>query len=686
MAGELRVGIVGCGKIAEHHIRYIQGMRGARLVGVADVNEQAARQFGRRHNIVNVHSSLEDLLRSTELDVLHVLTPPEYHYACASLALKSGVHVFVEKPIAATLAEARALYDRAAASDLLLCPDFNQLFHPKMQRAMGLLQSGELGRVIHLEIHWNPTFDPAEVQGAPGLPWTYRLPGGVLNNYVTHLLYLALHVAGEPEAIHVSGRAFGSLPQQVVDSLAVSITGLKCSASLLLSLLPQPAVYDVRVYCERGTVYVDFETNTLTVSRAGSLPRALTRAVSPVVLGWALSREAAHNVIEFVRGRLVPYSGLRGLLERFYSSIRGLEDVPISRALALGVCAAEEQIVREAGKCHLDTDRRPSRQTGVSRPAKVLVTGAAGYVGSHVVRELCRNGYYVRALVRPTSHIEKLEELGVEIVFADIRRLEDVCAAAAGMDVIVHTAAVLRGNPEVMRATAVNGTENVAKAAARQGCKRVIYLSSMSVYDYTKLQDGDSITPDSPLEAEPERRGAYSWSKRLAEDVALGGLTDTTVPWTILRPSEVVGGGRDVLAPLGIRVGKSVICGGRSNKNLRLIHVDDLAAAVGNVLQCEATAGRVFTLSIPRPLPLRDYVAAVRRDHTVRGHIIYVPYLVARVSGQLLNLMLKIVGRGPALTERRLSYLCRDLLANSEPLMAATNWQPMKYLPEDLVR
>ncbi len=678
----LRVGIVGCGRIAETHVRFIQQMRTATLVGVADVNEQTARQFGERHHIINAHGSLEELLRSTELDVLHVLTPPASHYACTKLALENGVHVLVEKPVATTFEEARDLYERATARGLLLCPDFLQLFHPKMQRTMSFINSGELGRLIHIEIHWNPSFDSSVLQDVPGLPWSYRLPGGILHNYITHLLYLALWFVGEVHDLQVSSRALGSLPQKLVDTIAVNITGTKCTASVLLSLLLKPTAYDIRIFCEQGTIHVDFETNTLTVSRVSTLPRTLHRAVAPVAMGWALSREAVYNVIDFLRGRLVPYTGLQILIERFYASIRGLEEVPVSRALALSACQAEEKIARECGKCQLDTERRPSRQLGVVRPEKVLVTGGTGYVGFHVLRELCRSGYYVRALVRPTSHIEKLEELGVEILFGDIRRLEDVCAAAAGMDIIVHLAAALRGNREAMLATAVNGTRNVAEAAAQQSIKRVIYLSSMSVYDYTKLKDGDSIMYDSPLEEQPESRGAYSWSKRLAEDVALAHLGDESTPWTILRPSQVVGDGGEMFGPLGSKVGNIVICYGRSGKYLRLIHVDDVAATVVRVLQRDITARRVFTLSHLQPLTARDYVTAIRKNCGSRVRVIYVPYFIAWLGGHLLNVLHKVTGKGPGFNVRRLRYLYCDLLVSNEPLMAQTGWRTTKPLPD----
>src|SRR5437867_4587731 len=126
----LRIGIVGCGKVAEHHARFIKLLSDARLMGVADISQNAAQRFAAKYGIPTVRTSLEGLLDATELDVLHVVTPPSYHYDCAKTALDRGVHVFVEKPIAFTTQEVRDLYERADNRGLLLCPDFIQLFHP----------------------------------------------------------------------------------------------------------------------------------------------------------------------------------------------------------------------------------------------------------------------------------------------------------------------------------------------------------------------------------------------------------------------------------------------------------------------------------------------------------------------------------------------------------------------------
>ena len=81
----LRIGIVGCGKVAEYHARFIKALNTAQLIAVSDVNEEAARRFAEKHGIPNVCARIDDLLDATELDVLHVITPPAYHYECAKL-------------------------------------------------------------------------------------------------------------------------------------------------------------------------------------------------------------------------------------------------------------------------------------------------------------------------------------------------------------------------------------------------------------------------------------------------------------------------------------------------------------------------------------------------------------------------------------------------------------------------
>jgi len=323
---------------------------------------------------------------------------------------------------------------------------------------------------------------------------------------------------------------------------------------------------------------------------------------------------------------------------------------------------------------------RPSSQKLITRAEKILVTGATGYLGSAVVRHLVKAGYYVRALVRELSHTEALEALGVELVYGDIRGAESLIEACKGVDIVIHMAAALKGTPQFILDCAIEGTRNVATAAESGGSKHVIYISSMSVYDCRTPRNGDTITEDSPLEELPELRGVYSLAKRRAEDEALSYLKDSRPPWTIFRPSVIVGEHYNVFAPIGQKVGSFVFCAGGKNKMLRLIHVDDVADAIVKSIGNSRTRGRIFNLS-DREMTQQTYVDRFIRKIGDRNlHVVYVPYWVAQIVTSGIGALRIFSKRIPNINKRRLASLYRSVRVSSDNIASATGWTPIKTL------
>lgn len=338
----LRVGIVGCGRVAQHHIRFINETKNARVVGLVDTNEVTARRFKAPYGVSNVHGSLDSLLDSTTLDVIHISTPPAYHYVDAMDAINRGIHVFIEKPITLNAHEAEELYSRAMTKPVLICPDFQQLFHPGFQHALSIINSGLLGRVVHVESHWSGKLD-TQIAGEGRLHWSFELPGGVLRNNITHLLYLVLYFIGMPERVMVSAKSYG-----IMDHLSIMLEGKQCTASVVQSLVIGPQTFYVRIFCENGAILVNFETSTVLVRRKSSMPRSLNWAISTYNDAYQLCAYGTKNIINFMRRRLVPYQGLKTLVPRFYASINDSTDPPVSRELALAVTKTEEAVFGQA--------------------------------------------------------------------------------------------------------------------------------------------------------------------------------------------------------------------------------------------------------------------------------------------------------------------------------------------------
>jgi predicted dehydrogenase/nucleoside-diphosphate-sugar epimerase len=686
----LRVGIVGCGRVAAHHLRFISQVPGAVIAGVADQDEALARQLGERYNATHITGSLDALLEKASLDVLHVLTPPFNHYDQTLLAIEHGVHVLIEKPVTFRASETEELYQRAAARRVVLCPDFIQLFHPAFLQARAAVDSGELGRVIHVESCLSEPLSSPDIREARGLNWAFQLPGGIIHNFISHPLYLALYFLGYPERISATPRSMGALPQSLTDHLEVSIETPRGSGYVVVSHATQSRPsYFANIFCEKGVVSVNFDTSTVLINKPSGLPRSVERASSNFVQAGQLCKTGVRNILDYVQGRLVPYQGLQELIPQFYDAIRNNTLPPISSDLAKAVVRAEESIFAQAGKVHLDLRQRPARTIAHLHAERVLVTGAAGHLGSEIVRSLVREGYHVRAMVRPLSDIRQLEELGVEIVFGDVRDLDSLIQAAQGVDFIIHAAAGLRGTTNHIVDSCVIGTHNVSEAAQKANVRRVIYISSMSVYDFPSLKNGAVITEQTPLDEHAELRGAYSLGKRKAEAVALAHLQDEGPHWTILRPSVIVGHGRNPLGPTdGIQVGSLIICMSPPRKNLRLIHVEDVATAVLRILGTDSTRGKIFVLSSPERLPLAEYIRVCVKSMSQHrnSRVLHVPSWFATLGVSSLMVLKKVTGKGPSMNLRRLSSAYRDVGVNSETLKAAIDWEPPRGLLDRLRR
>jgi predicted dehydrogenase/nucleoside-diphosphate-sugar epimerase len=682
----MKVAVVGCGRIAEYHLRFLSAKSDVHVVGVVDVNPAAAQAMADKHSVSSVYTSLEEMLRTERPDVVHVTTPPAFHFQQAITALRSGAHVLLEKPVALSLEHTSEIYKTAEENGLTVCPDFIQLFYPTMQRAAALIESGALGKVVHCEA--NQTFDInlREVREAVGLHWSYELPCGIFHNYITHPLYMVLRWVGKPNNVIVSPRSLGSLPQQLTDHLDILLEGERISAHVVVSFVARPRAYYLRIFCERGTVLIDFDTVMMTVERPSRLPRAVSRVSGSLGMAAHLCTSTFQNIANTARRKLVPYHGLRTLIDQYYEAIRAGRELPVSKELALAVAEAEEAVQMRGGKLHLDLSPRPSHQEKVTRQERILLTGGTGHLGAELARQLVDAGFPVRAYVRPLSRTDELEALGVAITYGDIRDAAAVEQAASGISAIIHVAAALKGSKTFIVDSCVQGVRNIAGAAARNGVERVIYISSLSVYDYNSIHNGETVSSTSPLDGRSERRGISSMAKRNAEEIALSHLDDPGCRWTILRPAGFFGNGHKLPVALGIKVGRTLISLGSGGKRLRLIHVRDVAAAIIKVLESPTTTqSRIFTLAHQDKLRYEEYVKdCLRKSAMGKIRIVKVPYWVARFGAFGLRLLRRITGKGPSLNIEQLRYLYSSTEVDNKSFREATGWTCSAGIVEQL--
>ena len=176
---------------------------------------------------------------------------------------------------------------------------------------------------------------------------------------------------------------------------------------------------------------------------------------------------------------------------------------------------------------------------------KAFVTGATGFLGSHVARVLAEQGADLRLLVRPTSDLRNLDGLKADRVVGDLRDPASIEKAVSGCDVIFHVAADYRlwvRDPNEMYRSNVEGTRCLLEAARKQGIRRVVYTSSVATMGFTSglsSSNGNVADEQSPV-ALADMIGHYKRSKFMAEQVAVD-AAKSGVDVVIVNPTTPIG-------------------------------------------------------------------------------------------------------------------------------------------------
>ncbi|MFL6428219.1 MAG: hopanoid-associated sugar epimerase [Acidobacteriaceae bacterium] len=170
----------------------------------------------------------------------------------------------------------------------------------------------------------------------------------------------------------------------------------------------------------------------------------------------------------------------------------------------------------------------------------VFLTGATGFVGSHVARAFAEQGARLHFLVRPTSRLDNLEGLSATTVTGDLRHPETFRSALGDCEVLVHVAADYRlwvRDPQAMYAANVDGTRNLLALAREVGVRRVVYTSSVATMGFR--EDGTIVDENTPVSLD-DMIGHYKRSKYLAEQEAIAAAREGQQV-IVLNPTTPIG-------------------------------------------------------------------------------------------------------------------------------------------------
>jgi nucleoside-diphosphate-sugar epimerase len=279
---------------------------------------------------------------------------------------------------------------------------------------------------------------------------------------------------------------------------------------------------------------------------------------------------------------------------------------------------------------------------------RVLVTGATGLIGGHLVDLIRERGDSVAALVRPGESADRLKCAGVEICWGDLGDRPSLQAAVKGKDWVINCAARTGGwgaRSEYETAN-INGLQTLLEAALEAGVRRFVHLSSTTVLGLDRRLVLDETDPLRPLP------NLYSWSKIAGERLLEQSIRERGAPVTVVRPGWTFGP-RDKASfarfAAKIEQGKMVITGSGHN-HVPLIYVRDVAEGILLASAAPQAAGRTYILTHHEPVTQIQFLEAIARELGVPAPHRRIPYRAAYLLGGIAEGLGRLTARQPLLT------------------------------------
>ena len=325
---KIRAAIAGAGLMGFWHARNIARV-GGEVAAVCDVDERAARSLARSHH-ARVYGRIEDALDGGKIDIVHVCTPLSNHFESAAAALSRGVHVLIEKPMAADRQHTEHLYELAAEHRAVLCPVHQFPFQRGVRKALARL--GGIGQLRHFE---------ATFCSAGGAGGSREEMDEIVAEILPHPLSLMeLFAPGslQDHAWIVNRPALGEF--------CATLTAQEKYFSITISLNSRPTRSILHLLGTSGTIHVDL-FHGFCVIEPGEVSRS-RKIIRPFDFSIRMLLAAGTNLVERALAWEPAYPGLRELIQDFYAAIESGSKAPIDSSEAIQIAAARDLLTEKS--------------------------------------------------------------------------------------------------------------------------------------------------------------------------------------------------------------------------------------------------------------------------------------------------------------------------------------------------
>jgi predicted dehydrogenase/nucleoside-diphosphate-sugar epimerase len=649
MGEPVRVGLVGAGYVASRHLRALKDLPFVEVVGICDLDEARASAMASHFGVARFFRSLVEMAAARP-QVVHVLTPPVSHCALTLEALEMGCHVFVEKPLAETVEECDRMIAKAREKGLALSVNHSLLFEPSVRDALGHVAERHCGDLLAMHYFRGSDYPPY-AGGTPSA--VYRQGSYPFRDVGVHAIYLLEAFLGTLHKLEARYYSSGRDPMITFDEWRISAEGENKTGQALLSWNMRPPQNEIWIHGTRGVLHVNLVLDQCHLYRNYPGPRQISLFINGLRHAAASLFQIPWFFIRAATGLLKPSQGIYNSVIAFHKALAEGRPSPLSPDEGRRVVA---WMVAGAQAADDEKNRRERVRQQAPPPARILVTGAAGFLGSALVRSLVQGGERPRVFLRrPVAAGSAAAD--VDAVYGNLGEAESVDRAVAGVEIVYHVGAAMKGGPNEFEAGTIWGTKNIIEACLKHSVRRLIYVSSVGVLDHAGHPDGVPVTEDSPLEPHPELRGLYTQTKLLAERLVLQAARERDLPAVIVRPGQIFGPGAEHIAPNGIfALAGQWIVAGQGERLLPLVYIDDVVDGLIAAATAPNAAGHVVHLVDPSPVTQNQYL---RWSLSVPGSkpVRRTPMPLLMAAGWICEVLSRLIKRPLPLSRYRIKSL-----------------------------
>jgi nucleoside-diphosphate-sugar epimerase/predicted dehydrogenase len=616
-SGQVPVAVLGAGYIAGYHLDILRGLKGVEVVGACDPDAGRLDALCRQWNVPHRGRTLAELMEHCRPAAVHVLVPPPLHHAVTGEALRAGVNVLVEKPMALQTSECADLQALARDRGLLLGVNHNAVFHPAFQKLLRDVRALRLGRVEHVVSVNNLPL--AQLESGEHDHWMFRSPANVLFEQAPHPLSQICALLGAVKEVRtaVSGERVLRTGARFHTGWQMSLSCEQGTADLFLAFGRSFPESKLIVIGQDAVAEVDLIQNVYSLDRRTRYLEPVDRCLRLLKKGGALAWSGLAGFVGYglttlrLRGRRDPYYlGMKGSIEAFYRRLRGAVEPWDSSRNGRDVIVGLERAAAQVPVVIAP----PSPARPEPREGDVLVLGGTGFIGRHLLRALHQAGHSVRVLARRPALVPSLAGGGPAVVTGDIRDVESVRRAVAGCKAVIHLVSGAPPTWEEFERLYVGGTRIVAEACLDAKVPQLLFASSIAALYLGSRRT--AVTEDTPPDPKSGKRSEYTRAKAACEELLQEMHRARGLPVTIFRPGVVVGEG-GLVEHSGVGYWPSpalCLAWGRDVRHpLPFVLAGDVADALVRAVGRDDLAGQTFNLVGGVSLSAAEYVEELRR-------------------------------------------------------------------------